>query len=208
MKKLILILIPLSFLCSMGFAQVEEEETFQVFGKDTVLLLKDGRFIFNEKIYKKNSSYLTLAYGAGKNFTHDGIEQDMMFSYHHFLGDIGIGMGYHASSDIQVWMKSWHKLNDFWFGAGWHYERLRYNLGVFVGPSFAYGQYLAFDDVKQKEYSYYFRGIGAVAEVQMTYRLFYDMGVGLSLYGSLNNNYSVAGAQLHLFFSTAFVRNY
>ena len=35
MKKIILFLIPLSFLCSMGFAQVEEEENFLVFGKES-----------------------------------------------------------------------------------------------------------------------------------------------------------------------------
>jgi hypothetical protein len=28
------------------------------------------------------------------------------------------------------------------------------------------------------------------------------------LYGCWNNQYSVVGAQVHLFFSTAFVRNY
>ena len=208
MKKLILILIPLSFLCSMSFAQVDEEDGFLVYGKDTVLPLKDGRILFNEKIYKKNSPYLTMAYGVGNNFSLGGLEQDMMITYHHFIGDIGLGVGYHASSDIQVWMKSWHKLNDFWLGAGWRYEGLRYNLSVFAGPSFSYGQYIAWNDIKQKEYSNYFRELGGVAEIQLTYRLLYDVGVGLSLYGSLNRYYSVAGAQIHLFFSTAFVRDY
>lgn len=208
MKKLILILIPLSFLCSMSFAQVEEEDSFLVYGKDTVYPLRDGRILFNEKIYKKNSPYLTLAYGTGKRFDLPGLEQNMMISYHHFIGNIGIGIGYHASSDIQVWMRSWNKLNDLWLSGGWRYERLRYNLGVFAGPSLSYGKYIVLDDIEQTELSYAFRTLGAVAEVQFTYRLLYDLGVGLSLYGSINQNYSVAGAQVHLYFSTAFVRNY
>jgi len=208
MKKLILILTPLFFLCSMGFAQVEEEDGFLVYGKDTVFPLSDGRILFNEKIYKENSPYLTLAYGFGNNFTQGGLEQDMMITYHHFIGDIGLGIGYHASSDIQVWMKSWHKLNDFWLGAGWRYERLRYNLSIFAGPALAYGQYIEWDVDEQKDLSNYFRTFGGVAEIQFTYRLLYDVGVGVSLYGSMNKLYTVAGAQVHLFFSTAFVRNY
>ncbi len=206
MKKLILILIPLFFLCSKGFAQVEDEEGFLVYGKDTVFPLRDNRILLDEKIYQKNSPYLTMAYGVGNNFSLGGFEQDMMITYHHFIGDIGLSLGYHASSDIQVWMRSWHKLNDFWLGAGWRLERPRFNLGIFAGPSLAYGRYIYTEG--QKDFSNYFRTLGGVAEVQLTYKLLYDVGVGLSLYGSVNNQYSVAGAQLHLYFSTAFVRNY
>jgi len=208
MKKLILILTPLFFLCSMGFAQVEEEDGFLVYGKDTVFPLSDGRILLNEKIYKENSPYLTLAYGAGSNLKQGGIEQSLMVSYHHFIGDIGLGIGYHTSSDIKIWWRSYQKLNDLWLGAGWRYERLRYNLGIFAGPSLAYGSYIAWSDEHNENRAYGFTNVGGVAEIQFTYRLLYDVGVGISLYGSMNKLYTVAGAQVHLFFSTAFVRNY
>lgn len=208
MKKLILFLIPLSFLCSVGFAQVEEEENFLVFGKDTVLPLKDGRILFDEKIYKKNSPYMTMAYGMGYNFKKSASEQNLMVSYHHFVNNIGLGIGYHTSSDIKVWWRSYQKVIDLWIGGGWRYERLRYNLGVFAGPAISYGSYINWSDEHQENRAYGFTTVGGVAEVQFTYRLLYDVGIGASFYGSYNKYYTVAGAQIHLFFSTAFVRNY
>lgn len=209
MKRLFLLLLPLSFVWISGFSQTEEEEvTFEVHGKDTVYPLNDGRVIFDEKIYKLNAPYLTLAYGAGNNFTQGGLEQNMMISYHYFFKNFGLGLGYHSSSDQRVWWRSYQKQNDFWLGAGWRLEKHRFNLGAFIGPSLAYGSYIAWSDEDQENRAYGYTTLGGVAELQATYRVLYDVGVGLSLYGSYNSFYSVAGAQVHLYFSTAFVRNY
>ena len=209
MKRFFLIIIPLSFIWSVSvFAQEGEDESFQVFGKDTVYPLRDGRFILNERIYKKNSPYLTMAYGAGYNINKSTIEQNLLISYHHFIRNVGLSIGYHASSDIQVWWRSYQKQNDLFLAGGWRLEGLRYNLGVFAGPSLAYGSYVAWSDEHEGNRAYGFTTLGGVAELQFTYRIFYDIGVGLSLYGSYNKDYAVAGAQVHLFFSTAYVRNY
>jgi hypothetical protein len=208
MKRLILSLVSLSFICALGFGQDVIEDTYKVYGKDTIYPLRDGRFIFNEKIYKERSPYLTLAYGAGYNFLQPGVEQNMMVSYHHFIKNYGLSLGYHASSDIKVWWRSYQKLNDFWLGGGWRFERPRWNIGVFAGPSLAYGSWIAWSEERQENRAYGFTTLGGVAEMQLTYRIFYDVGLGLTLHGSYNKYYSVAGAQIHLFFSTAFVRNY
>ncbi len=208
MKKIILILIPLFFLCTMGYAQVEEENDFQVFGKDTVFPLRDGRILFNEKIYKENSSYLTMAYGLSKNFTYGGLEQNLMISYHHFLENIGLSIGYHSSRDTIAWGVKHFQANDLWLGAGWRYEKLRYNLGVFAGPSYSWGNYVDWSEEDGTNRLFGYSALGGMVEIQLTYRILYDIGLGFSLYGSKNKYYSVAGAQLHLFFSTAFVRNY
>lgn len=208
MKRLIFLLLPLSFICAIGTAQVVGEEDFRVIGKDTIYPLRDGRFIFHERIYKENSPYLTMAYGAGYNFRQPGVEQNMMITYHHFLGKLGLSLGYHSSSDQKVWWRSYQKLNDFWLGAGWRYERPRFNVSAFAGPGLAYGSWIAWSDVHQENRAYGFTTIGGTAELQLTYRILYDVGLGMTLYASHNRFYSVAGAQIHLFFSTAFVRNY
>lgn len=207
MKRLLFLLIPLSFICADASGQTEGED-FIVYGNDTVLPIRDGRFVLHGKIYRQHAPNLTLGYGAGYNFKHDSIEQNMMITYHHFLGNMGLSLGYHTSSNIKVWWRSYQKLNDFWLGAGYHYERPRYHFSAFAGPSLAYGSWIAWSDEHQENRAYGFTTVGGVAEVQMTYRLFYDVGLGMSLYGSLNRFYAVAGAQIHLFFSTAFVRNY
>lgn len=207
MKRLLILLIPLSFICANLYGQTEEEN-FLAFGKDTIFPIKDHRFIFNERIYRENAPYITLGYGAGYNFDRDSIEQNMMITYHHFIGNIGLSLGYHTSSDIKVWWRSYQKLNDFWLGGGYHIERPRYNFSAFAGPSLAYGSWIAWSDEHQENRAYGFTTVGGVAEVQFTYRILYDVGLGMSLYGSFNRFYQVAGAQVHLFFSTAFVRNY
>lgn len=208
MKRLLLFLLPLSFICASASGQTAEEENYKVYGNDTIYPIRDGRFIFNEKIYRKNSPYLTMAYGAGYNFKQSAIEQNMMLTYHHFLGNLGLSLGYHSSSDQKVWWRSYQKVNDFWLGGGWHLERPRYNFSIFAGPSLSYGSWIAWSEEHEENRAYGFTTIGGVAEIQATYRLLYDVGVGLSLYGSLSNYYMVGGAQIHLFFSTAFVRNY
>ena len=209
MKKILFLLPALSFIWSATiFAQVIEGEDYQVFGKDTVYPLKDGRFLLNERIYKQNSPYLTLAYGAGYNHKKSSIEQNLIISYHHFIRNVGLGIGYHTSSDIQVWWRSFQKQNDLFLAGGWRLEGLRYNLGIFAGPSLAYGSYIAWSDERGENRAYGFTTLGGMAEIQLTYRIFYDIGVGLSLYGSYNKYYAVTGAQFHLFFSTAYIRDY
>lgn len=208
MKRLILSVLSLSFICAASFGQVVEEDPYRVYGKDTIYPLRDGRFILHEKIYKERAPYLTLAYGANRNFKKSTVEQNMMITYHHFLGKLGLSLGYHTSSDIKVWWRSYQKLNDFWLGGGYRYEHPKFNLSAFVGPSLSYGSWIAWSDELEENRAYGFTTLGGVAEVQMTYRLLYDVGVGLSLYGSVSEYHAVAGAQVHFFFSTAFVRNY
>jgi len=124
MKKLFLVILPLFFIWSApGIAQ-EEDETFQVHGKDTVYPLKDGRFMVREKIYKKNSPYMTMAYGAGMNMGKKTIEHNLLISYHHFINKIGVGIGYHTSSDIKVWWRSYQKQNDLFLAGGGRHEGL------------------------------------------------------------------------------------
>lgn len=207
MKRLLLFLIPLSFIGTAAFGQAEDDG-FLAYGKDTIYPIRDNRFIFNEKIYRQNAPFLTLGYGAGYNFLRDSIEQNMMITYHHFIGNLGLSIGYHTSSDIKVWWRSYQKLNDFWLGGGYHIERPRYNFSAFAGPSLAYGSWIAWSDEHEENRAYGFTTLGGVAELQFTYRILYDVGIGASLYGSVNRYYAVAGAQIHLFFSTAFVRNY
>jgi hypothetical protein len=209
MKRIFLIVFSLSFFWSGNIlAQDAEEEAYRVHGKDTVFPLRDGRFILNEKIYKQNSPYLTLAYGAGMNHKKSTIEQNLLISYHHFINNIGLTIGYHASSDIQVWWRSYQKQNDLYLGAGKRFEGLRYNIGLFAGPSLAYGSYIDWSEEDGENRAFGYNALGGFAEIQMTYRIFYDIGVGLSLYGSYNKYYTVSGAQIHLFFSTAYVREY
>lgn len=209
MNRKILILLTLSVLISCavsGQEKVKKKNASE--SADTTIVLGKGRIVFKDRIYRQNASYLTVAYGAGYGFESKLIEQNMNISYQHFLKKVGLQIGYHSSSDTKIWWRSYQKLNDLYLGIGKRWESSRYNFSVFGGPSLAYGSYIDWNDKYQKDWAYGFTTGGLHAEAQATYKITYDIGVGLSVYGSINNQYSVAGAQVHLFFSTAFIRNY
>ncbi|TSA36872.1 MAG: hypothetical protein D4R64_06515 [Porphyromonadaceae bacterium] len=209
MIKKIWILLSLSFLISFTvFGQEKEKKKNTSEAADTTIVLSKGRIVYKNRIYRQNASYLTIAYGTGYGFESKLIEQNMTLSYQQFIKKIGLQLGYHSSSDTKIWWRSYQKLNDLYLGIGKRWESPRYNLSVFGGPSLAYGSYIAWNAERQKDWAYGFLTGGFHAEAQATYKIAYDIGIGLSLYGSVNRYYSVTGAQIHLFFSTAFVRNY
>lgn len=220
MIKKIWILLPLSFLISFtAFGQEKEKKKHISEVADTTMVLGKGRIVYKNRIYRQNASYLTMAYGVdfgfqskqlGQTIETKKFEQNMTLSFQYFLKNFGLQLGYHSSSDAKIWWRSDQKLNDLFLGIGLRRENTRYNFSVFGGPAYAYGSYpvLVTVDTVSKLYPYRFKGLGVHAEVQATYKISYDLGFGLSLYGIVNKYYSVVGAQVHLFFSTAFVRNY
>jgi len=208
MKNIFLFLIPLSFaFATPAMAQVEEEDELTS-SRDTVIRIDERRFIYKGKIYRDNSPYITMGYGAGVNLGLKSVEQNMTLSYHHFIMGIGLGLGFHSTSDEKIWWRSYQKLNDLHLMVGKRWEGVKHNVSVFAGPSYAYGSYVGWNETLGKNWAYGFNTVGAVAELQYSYRIFYDVGLGVSAYTSLNKFTRVAGAQLHLFFSTAFVRSY
>jgi len=200
MKKLWILLLPLSFLSSHITAQEVTDSS--------VVVLKEGRFIYQGRIYKENASYVTLGYGAGWNLGKNTIEQNMILSYHHFIKGLGLFGGYHSSSDNKIWWRSYQKLNDVFIGAGKRWENTKLNAAIFAGPALSYGSYKTWNPEKEKEWAYGFLEPGLFIEAQLTYQILYDVGIGLTCYSSLNRYYKVAGAEIHLFFSTAYVRNF
>jgi hypothetical protein len=199
MIRKLLIMLPLSFLMTLP-SLAQEADSSVVVGKN--------RIVYKGRIYKQNAPYVSFGYGAGFGFESQQVEQNMTLSYQHFIKGVGLRIGYHSSSDTKIWWRSYQKLNDLFIGVGHRWETNKINLAVFGGPTFAYGSYVAWNEEKQKDFAYGFNTLGGLAEVQLTYKLMYDLGVGLSVYGSVNRYYSAAGAQIHLYFSTAFVSNY
>lgn len=199
MKKISMILLPLSFI----FLTLSAQD-----GQDTTIVVGKNRILYQNRIYRQNAPYVSLAYGAGYNISKQTIEQNMSLAYHHFIKNIGIFGGYHVSSDTRIWWRSYQKLNDFYLGMGRRWESTKMNLAVFAGPSLARGSYTGIHPDTGKEWAWGFLQPGLYLEGQVTYKVLYDVGLGLSFYSSLSRYYQVAGLQLHLFFSTAYVRNY
>ncbi len=209
MTKKFWILLPLSFLIGFSvFGQDKQKKKATSEPADSAVVIGKGRLVLKNHIYRQNASYVTFGYGAGWSFQEGAIEQNMAVSYQHFIKKFGLQIGYHSSSDRQTWWNSDQKLNDLFLGVGKRWEGNNFNFAVFGGPSLAYGRYTWWDEANQKTWVHYFSTLGLRTEVLLTYKIAYDIGLGLSVYGSMNKEYSVTGAQIHMFFSTAFVRNY
>ena len=158
---------------------------------------------YNDKIYKTGSNWFTVGYGAGWHTNKDVYNQNFSMAYHHRYRAMYFNLGWHFSSPEFFRSRPMEKLNDIHAGAGLRFEGRWYNFGFFIGPSFATTWLPMNENLSQIN-----NQLGAHTELQFTFKYFYDMGIGCSLYGSFNKRYQVVGVQLHLYFSNAFVMEY
>jgi hypothetical protein len=91
-----------------------------------------------------------------------------------------------------------------YLAAGWRRETQKSNLAVFGGVSRAYGANFHHADSLGRNYYRGFTAPGFYASVDYTFKIFYDLGLGVSLFESVNRSYNVTGIQLHVYFSGAF----
>ncbi len=169
----------------------------------------DEEFVYDNKIYKPNSSWLSLGVGNSYDFNQKQFEQSINFDVHIRIKKMFFSTGYHTSSDAFFYsgsvqqVHSIQALNDMHLCAGLRKEKFKSNISVFAGPSYVYGTTYDFTDSLNVDWYRNFKNPGFYVSVQYTYKIFYDLGIGASLYSSINKYYSVVGLQLHLYFSNA-----
>ena len=202
--------------------------SFQVYSQDDEYT---EDFIYNNKLYKTGSWWLSVSTGVGY-FNKMTVQQKNF--------DVGltgrfqkyyITTGYHFSGDNSIIKKSGQRLNDIYLAYGLRHETLKHNVHIFAGPSYAFGyvydhyylsnirskgitESVSLDDspflntkLTANTINYYkgFRTIGFYGKVQYIQKIFYDIGIGASVYASVNKYYQVVGVQVSLYFSTAFI---
>jgi hypothetical protein len=161
---------------------------------------------YNGKIYKTGSNWFTAAYGMGYHINSGEFnQQNISLAYHHRFRAMYFNVGWHHSSPqfILSSPRTMERLNDLHAGAGLRFEDRWYNFSFFIGPSFASSLVPVSSTESRLNYQ-----LGAHTEIQMTFKYFYDLGIGTSIYGSFNKRYQVIGVQLHFYFSNAFVMEY
>lgn len=162
---------------------------------------------YDDKIYKTGSNWFTVGYGAGWHTNKNVFNQNFSMAYHHRFHALYFNLGWHFSGPKFFLNKDrirpMEQLNDLHLGAGIRFEKRYYNFAFFIGPSFATTWIPVNESV-----STIYNQLGAHTELQFTFKYFYDLGIGTSLYGSFNKRYQVVGIQLHFYFSNAFVMEY
>ncbi len=161
---------------------------------------------YDGKIYKSGSNWFTAAYGMGYHINSSEFnQQNFSLAYHHRYRAMYFNVGWHHSSPdfFLSFPRPMETLNDIHAGAGLRFEDRWYNFSFFIGPSFASTLVPVTPVLSQRNFQ-----LGAHTEIQMTFKYFYDLGIGTSIYGSFNKRYQVIGVQLHFYFSNAFVMEY
>ena len=188
-KNFILIIFVFSALFSIGQNEKYEE------------------FIIKDKIYKPGSSWLKIGEGYSYHSALGAFEFSTVISYSIRIKNNYIQCGYHVSSEKFFTKHVYQKLNDFYLAGGWRKETQKANISAFIGPSYAYGATFHHVVDTGGVYNKYYKGfseIGFYGSLDYTVKIFYDLGFGISLYGSVNRDYNVIGLQAHFYFSGAF----
>lgn len=220
MQKTLLFFISIFFFLVISYQSYSQKEKYT------------EDFIYNNKLYTTGSWWLSTGFGRGyfpsQSLLQKSFDVDITGRYkkHYF------NIGYHYSGNNSILERSGQRLNDLHLGYTLRHETLKHNFSVYGGPSYTFGyvfdHYVLLDNrnknliekVPIDEYNsldnmhvsaslrkYYrgFRTIGFYGKVQYIQKIFYDIGIGASLFVSANKYYQVVGVQASVYFSTAFI---
>ncbi len=181
-----------------------EEKTFR---KKAV---KYEEIIIDSNIYRTNASWITFSTGQSINFKDNTLEPNFSTDVHLRANEYIFGAGYHLTTheflirgDASTF-SSFQKLNNFHLTLGVRRESKKSNLIIFGGPAYCYGYSYHHTDTAGVVYFQGFSSAGIYAAIDYTYKIFYDLGVGLTFFGSYSGKYPVIGLQAHVYFSNAF----
>lgn len=164
--------------------------------------LKKDEFILNGNTYKERSNYALIGYGIGSNSNLNEQEENIMVSYNFYIKKWLFNAGYHFSSNKFFLRRTNQRLSDFFVGIAKRIESVHSNWDISGGPSFCYGA-----SKRDDGYYYGFEKMGFVGRLSYTYKIFYDVGIGASVYASYDKYYSVQGINFHIYFSNALRQN-
>ncbi|HBS88519.1 MAG: hypothetical protein A2W91_17905 [Bacteroidetes bacterium GWF2_38_335] len=214
--KILLFFIVSLALLNDSYSQIVVEES------------KYDEFVLDNKIYKPYSNWLSLNVGIGYNFHESeslylddslissvsSYENNISLYFHFRIKDLWFNAGYHHSSEEFFLYRPPIRIDELFIGFGFCKDEKKYHLSGFVSPSFCVGNYynpIPVYDSTGSIHKYYlftsYRDIGINIKTEFTYKIFYDFGLGISAYATLNRRYPLFGLQLHAYFSGAFKGN-
>ena len=156
---------------------------------------------YDGKRYRVFNNYLTAGGGS---------------CYNNFIQNtnlnIGVDYNYHIR---QVYFQSGIFLAGPQFGnynhlqfhtaVGKRFELTKFNMAGYLGPSVSFINRPIVDTANKQIRSRTLQPLGFHAAVQFTYKLKYDVGIGVCLFSDINKEQSVYGLRLELFFSSAYL---
>jgi hypothetical protein len=175
----------------------------------------DAEFIYKGNHYVPNSPWCTVGMGYGYNISEKTGEPNLMFDVHLKLKKPQyLGFGFMTSRerffynfDTIVYAHRWNKesVNSLHVMYGIRGEDIRRNYAVFIGPAVNWGyDYLPSDSLPNMHKTYIEPGL--YLTLQYTHKIFYDIGVGATLFANVCKTSQVIGVTFNFYLSTAFKR--
>lgn len=184
LKNRLLLLLVISCVYLNGYAQENNAKN----PKEEITIKKD-RFL-------KKTNWITLGWGyAQKLNSFEACFPGSLNAYFH-VKQVYFNAGIMRSKlDVLVAKYSGDFLTDIHGTVGFRTETRKNNFSYFAGPSYVHGLL---------DSSTTYKGIGAYAEIQYIQKIYYDIGIGSSVFINYNRFFPVLGIRLDIYFSNAF----
>lgn len=178
----------------------------------------EREFIYKGNHFLPGSPWLNVGGGVGYNFSEEMYEPNFYIDMHYQFKKKKqcLGFGYLSSRDQFFDTQNGglflphsyvrHSVNNLHITYGLRLEKMHHNFALMIGPSFNWGYRHAYTDSLGNDYHEDYREIGLYASLQYSYKIFYDIGVGTSLWTSIGSSYKVVGLSMHIYLSSAFKR--
>lgn len=186
LKKIVLIYI--FFYCLPSFAQ-----------KDTAAYNRKEEIVYDSKRYRKYNNYLTFGVGKGfvdiRRLDQSYINVDFQFHLQREYFQLGMFMSgddFLRNNNIQGHL-----------GYGKRYEKEKYNLAGYIGPSYSYfvtGK----TDTAGFTTPIVNNVLGGYICLQAVYKIKYDVGAGVEIFADISSLQKMVGGRLILYFSGAY----
>jgi hypothetical protein len=175
----------------------------------------DAEFIYNGNQYVPNSPWCTVGMGYGYNMSEKTGEPNFLFDVHLKLKKpqyLAIGFTtsrerFFYNFDTIFYVHHWNKqsVNSFHVLYGLRNENIFHNYAVFLGPAVDWGYNYLYSDSTGDFHKMYFEP-GIYLSLQYSRKIYYDIGVGVSLFANVCRSSQVVGATFHIYLSTAYKR--
>ena len=160
----------------------------EIHAKDTKeeITIKKNRFL-------KKTNWLTLGFGYGQKLNSSDYSFPGSLNVYFHVKQVYFNVGAMRSKlDIFRGEYSGDFLTDFHGTVGFRNETRKNNFSYFAGPSYVHG---LLDSVTT------YNGIGAYAEIQYIQKIYYDIGIGSSIFVNYNRSFPLIGIRLDFYFS-------
>jgi hypothetical protein len=148
------------------------------------------------KRFRVYNNWLNVGFGEGLNTTLPFTESVLNVDLHFHIGPRYFQLGTFLSGDRFL---SFNNYNiHLCYGKRW--ENVKRNIYLCAGPSYSYG----FPFVQGNYENTLYNEVGLYVEAQYTYKLAYDLGLGLSVFDDINSRQNVYGLRVELYFSGAY----